>query len=296
MKVSGFTFIRNGLKYDYPFEESIKSLLPLVDELIVVVGESEDETLNKVLSINSPKIKVTTSIWDESLREGGHVLAAETDKAKKLVAADSDWLIYLQSDELVHEKYYPIITASMQRYLKDESVEGLLFHYKHFYGSYDYFADGIKWYNKEIRIVRNDPSIVSYKDAQGFRKNGKKLQVKLIPAFIYHYGWVKNPVDMFQKHTDMGKWWRDEQEQLNYVNQNTAKNKGTAFQFSQIDSIAKFEETHPAVMQERIVQMNWKTDIDVNRKHFPSLKMKLFYYLQKNLGWRPFEYKNYKQI
>ncbi len=296
MKVSGFTFIRNGIKYDYPFEESIRSLLPLVDELIVGVGKSEDETLAKVLAIKDKKIKVFESTWDENLREGGKVLAVETDKAKAQVANDSDWLIYLQTDEVIHEKYYETIRTAMQNYLNDNRVEGLLLHYKHFYGSYDYYADGVKWYNKEIRIIRNNPLIHSYKDAQGFRLEGRKLLVKLIPAFIYHYGWVKNPVNMFQKHTDMGKWWRNDQAQQEYVKANKEKNKGSQFQFSQIDSIAVFEETHPQVMLERIAKVNWKTEIDVKRKHFPSLKMKLFYYLQKNIGWRPFEYKNYKKI
>jgi hypothetical protein len=242
MKISGFTIIRNGEKYDYPFVESIKSLLPLVDELIVAVGKSEDNTLQKVLLINDSKIKVIETIWDESLRQGGMVLAAETDKAKAAVSANSDWLIYLQTDELIHEKYYSVIKKAMLQYKDDKHVDGLLFHYKHFFGSYDYIADGIKWYNKEIRIIKNDANITSFKDAQGFRKAGVKLNVKLIDAFIYHYGWVKSPIKMFQKHTDMGKWWRNKNEQKKFEQESLSKNKGKAFNFNQIDSVALFTE------------------------------------------------------
>ncbi|MEN9523312.1 MAG: hypothetical protein RL065_1689 [Bacteroidota bacterium] len=297
MKISGFTLIRNGIKYDYPFVESIKSLLPLVDELVIAVGKSEDDTLQKVLSINDSKIKIVETIWDENLREGGKVLAAETDKAKAAVSPDSDWLIYLQTDELIHEKYYPIIKAAMHKYKDDKNVDGLLFHYHHFFGSYQYIADGIKWYNKEIRIVRNDKSIYSYKDAQGFRKgNDEKLKVKLIDAFIYHYGWVKNPINMFKKHTDMGKWWRNDEEQKKYATESEQKNKGTAFDFNQIDSLALFTETHPEVMKNRIESANWEVEVDVSEKHFTSFKQKLFYWMQKKLGWRPGEYKNYKKI
>ncbi|MEY4874981.1 MAG: hypothetical protein RL708_130 [Bacteroidota bacterium] len=296
MKVSGFTLIRNGVKYDYPFVESIKSLLPLVDELIVAVGKSEDDTLQKVLSINDSKIKVIETIWDESLREGGRVLAIETDKAKAVVSANSDWLIYLQTDELIHEKYYSLIQQAMLKYKEDKQVDGLLFHYKHFFGSYDYVADGIKWYSKEIRIVKNDKSITSYKDAQGFRKNGEKLKVKLIDAYIYHYGWVKNPVNMFQKHTDMGKWWRNDNEQKKFEQESLSKNKGTAFNFNQIDSVALFTETHPEVIKQRVESANWKTEIDVSIKHFSSIKQRIFYWMLKNFGWRPGEYKNYKKI
>jgi hypothetical protein len=35
MKVGGFTFVRNVVKYDYPVVESIRSILPVVDEFIV---------------------------------------------------------------------------------------------------------------------------------------------------------------------------------------------------------------------------------------------------------------------
>jgi hypothetical protein len=296
MKVSGFTLIRNGVKYDYPFVESIKSLLPLVNELIVAVGKSEDDTLQKVLSINDSKIKIIETVWDESLREGGRVLAVETEKAKAAVSADSDWLIYLQTDELIHEKYYSVIQQAMLKYKEDKQVDGLLFHYNHFFGSYNYVADGIKWYSKEIRIIRNDKNISSYKDAQGFRKNGEKLNVKLIDAFIYHYGWVKSPINMFQKHTDMGKWWRNDNEQKNYEQENFSKNKGTAFNFNQIDSVALFTETHPEVIKQRVESADWKTEIDVSVKHFSSFKQKLFYWMLKNFGWRPGEYKNYKKI
>ena len=81
MKVSGFTFVRNAIKYDYPVVEAIRSLLPICDEFIVAVGNSEDDTRNLVLSIGDPKIRIVDTIWDDSMREGGKVLAIETNKA-----------------------------------------------------------------------------------------------------------------------------------------------------------------------------------------------------------------------
>ncbi len=296
MKVSGFTIIRNGTKYDYPYIESMLSLLPLVDELVVAVGNSEDDTLAKVRAIGDPKIKIVETIWDEQLREGGKVLAAETDKAKAAVSPDSDWLIYLQTDELIHEQYYTAIRQAMEQYKNDSSIEGLLLHYRHFYGSYAYVADGIRWYDKEVRIIRNDANIRSYKDAQGFRIQDRKLRVKLIPAFIYHYGWVKNPVNMFHKHTDMGKWWRSDAEQAAYENGNTSQHKGKAYQYEQIDSVAKFTDSHPQVMLARIQKADWQVELDTKVKHFKNLKQRVFYHFKKKFGWRPGEYKNYKQI
>src|SRR6201988_1568026 len=81
MKVSGFTIIRNALKYDYPVVEAITSVLPVCDEFIVSVGNSEDDTMQLIRSIQSPKIKIVESVWDDSLRIGGKVLANETNKA-----------------------------------------------------------------------------------------------------------------------------------------------------------------------------------------------------------------------
>ncbi len=192
MKISGFTFVRNAAKYDYPILESIQSLLPLVDEYIVCVGNSEDNTLALIKSLSSPKIKIIESVWDDSLREGGKVLAVETNKAKAAVSADSDWLFYLQGDECIHENDIPAIKNALLQFKNDATVDGLLFKYVHFYGNYRYKGDSRRWYRNEIRVIRNNPAISSWKDAQGFRKNGEKLKVKNVIAHIYQYGWVKN--------------------------------------------------------------------------------------------------------
>ncbi|MEJ7589737.1 MAG: glycosyltransferase family 2 protein, partial [Ferruginibacter sp.] len=206
MKVSGFTFVKNAVKYGYPVVESVKSILPLVDEMVICLGDSEDETDSLVASINDKKIKTIHSVWDKNLREGGKVLAVETDKALDATSGDADWLFYIQADEAVHEKYHALIINVMEKYKDDNKVDGILFHYRHFYGSYRFIGDGRSWYSKEIRVIRNDKNIRSFKDAQGFRFNtGKKLRVKLIDAYIYHYGWVRNPVTMFQKFKDFGQ-------------------------------------------------------------------------------------------
>ena len=60
MKISGFTFIRNGTILGYPFIESINSILPICDEFIIAVGPSEDDTLVRLKNIKSKKIKIRT--------------------------------------------------------------------------------------------------------------------------------------------------------------------------------------------------------------------------------------------
>ena len=291
MKVSGFTFVKNALKYGYPVVESITSILPVVDEMIVCLGDSEDDTNALIGSIGSEKIRLVHSVWDNSLKEGGKVLAVETDKAMDATAADADWLFYIQADEVVHEQYHDTILNAMRKYLDDKNVEGLLFNYHHFYGSYKYIGDGRSWYSKEIRVIRNNKGIRSYLDAQGFRwKDNRKLNVKLIDAYIYHYGWVRNPMTMFQKWKDFGKLWAGEQ-----AGQETEKKEGK-FDYSNIDSVTLFEGTHPTVMKDLVSKEDWNFNVDIQHKNFKNLKHRLLYFLWRRFGWRPFEYRNYKRI
>lgn len=294
MKISGFTFVKNAVKYDYPVTASIRSLLPLVDEMIVNLGDSEDNTNELIGSLTSDKLKFIRSVWDKNLREGGKVLAVETDKAMDTVATDADWLFYIQADEVIHEKYLPVVREAMEKYKDDERVEGLLFHYLHFYGSYKYVGDGRKWYSKEIRVIKNNKNIRSYRDAQGFRINGRKLNVKLINAYIYHYGWVRNPLFMQKKFRDFGQHWTDEAAHEKWQQEQIANRN--EFDYSNIDSLTVFDGTHPEVMKERVAGENWDFNHDIKKKNFKNFKHRFLYWLQQWFGIRPFEYSNYKKI
>src|SRR4051812_21545500 len=183
MKIAGFIIARNVVKNDYPIVEAIQSVLPMVDEMIVLAGDSEDNTNEGLQSIPSSKIKIFNSVWDKTVTGGGSVYAVETNKAFQLIYESYDWAFYIQADEVVHEKYHAGIIENCKKYKDDKRVEGLLFKYLHFYGTYNYVGDSRRWYNYEVRIIRNDKNITSYKDAQGFRKGGKKLNVKFIDAY-----------------------------------------------------------------------------------------------------------------
>ena len=178
MKVAGFSFIRNAVKYDYPIVEAIMSVLPLCDEFYLALGNSDDATEEFIRAIRSDKIKIIHTQWDDSLREGGKVLAVETDKAFDAIPLEFDWCFYIQGDEVLHEQYVPKVREAMLRWQHDAQVEGLLFNYRHFYGSYEYVGDSRRWYRNEIRVIKNDKRIRSYKDAQGFRKDEKKIKGK----------------------------------------------------------------------------------------------------------------------
>lgn len=287
MKVSGFTFIRNAVKFDYPVVEAITSVLPMVDEFIVVAGNSEDSTNELIASIPSDKIKIFHSVWDDSLRSGGRVLALETDKAMEHISVDSDWAFYIQADEVVHEKYHAQALESMRRWKDDKRVEGLLFNYTHFYGSYDFIGDSRRWYRKEVRIIRPRIGVQSWKDAQGFRIDGKPLKVKESGASIYHYGWVKPPEQQQAKQEYFHKLWHDDQ----WMKENIPE--VAEFDYSSIDSVARFEGTHPSVMQARVDRQNWKVNIDPAKKKL-SVRYKFLLFIERLTGWRAGEYKNYR--
>ncbi len=289
MKVCGFTIIRNAIKFDYPVIESITSILPICDEFVVAVGNSDDETLQLIQSINSPKIKIIETVWDDSLREGGKVLADETNKAFDAISSNFDWCFYIQSDEVVHEQDHQTIVDAMKNELNNTTIDGLLFNYNHFYGSYDYVGVSRKWYRKEIRIIKNNKKIRSYKDAQGFRKNNEKLAVKHINATIYHYGWVKHPKFQQAKQQSFNKMWHDD----NWMKEHVAE--VDEFDYSRVDLLTKFSGNHPKVMKNRVEKMNWKFSFDPTQIKLP-LKLKFTHFIEKTTGKRIGEYKNYTLV
>jgi hypothetical protein len=286
IKVCGFTFVKNAVKLDFPLVESIRSALPLCEKFIVILGDCNDGTRELIQSIGSSKIQIIDSVWDESQKSGGRVYALETDKAFQAVAEEFDWCLYIQADELLHEKDYPIIQAAIDKWHDSTEVEGLLFKYHHFYGSYDYVGNSRKWYRNEIRLIRNDKSIQSYRDAQGFRKNGRKLSVMPVDACIYHYGWVRPPAVMQQKCNVVKQYYSGE----------AADHEVYDFDYEQsFDSLKRFEGTHPQVMKQRIDAKNWQINVDTSKIRM-KLKYKLLFQIEKLFGIRLFEYRNYKLL
>lgn len=287
MKVSGFTFVRNAILFDYPFLESLASLLPLCDEVIVAVGRSDDETLNKLQSLRIPKLKLVETVWDETLRTGGAILSHQTNVA--LDQTTGDWAIYLQADEVLHEEDHPAIREAMETHLPDKNVEGFLFSYKHFYGSYGYVGSSRKWYRNEIRIVRPGAGVRSWGDAQGFRINGRKMRVKPVNASIYHYGWVKSPEKQQAKQKSFNRWWHSD----DWVRHHVGSSDRFAYETS--EQLLPFTGSHPAVMRERVRSQSWNFSYDPGQTRI-SFKNRVLGWLENLTGKRIGEYRNYELI
>jgi len=240
MKVSAFTIARNAVKFDYPMIESIQSILPIVDEFIVNIGDSQDGTLSLIQSIKDKKIRIIQNRWDMS--RGSEVLSYQTNLALK--ECQGDWAFYLQSDEVVHEGDLPRIRRVMEMYVNHPDVDALRFGWFHFYGSYWRYRIDSGWYQKQDRVIKNNRTIRSTGDAWAFeRTDGRPLKVQRTGAFIYHYGWVQSPEVMARRRMNA--------ETIGFV-QLKDDERNDKYAFGNLERFPSYFGTHPQVMQKRI--------------------------------------------
>ena len=216
--ISGFTFLRNGIMLGFPFEASIRSLLPLVDEFVIVVGKSEDETLTRVQAIQDPKIRIIETIWNERMAAKGFVYAQQKMIAQ--YACTGDWAFYLEGDEVLHESDLDAIRKSVSTHHNNPAVEALVFDYLHFYGSPDWLAISPAWYRRECRLIRN--TLRSYAPDGQFwvvmekHRRGRLPNAALANAHIYHYGHVRKLHYMQSKLDQVSKYWSGNAPKITY--------------------------------------------------------------------------------
>ena len=289
--ISGVTFVRNAVKFDYPLVEAVRSILPIVDEYILLVCESEDDTLSVARSIDDPKVHVYESGWDETLREGGRILAVKTDEA--VGHAQGEWVFYLQADEVVHEDDLTRIRGLAERYADTPEVEGLVFDYLHFYGTYFTVQRSRKWYAREVRVVRNMPELRSFGDAQGFRVAGRKPRAVVSGARIFHYGWVRPPEAMLAKMQAFHRLWHDDEWVASELPEAM-----DGFDYGPMRSTVPFDGTHPAVMAERIATAGWTPEnLGLLEHSHDRLGQRFLGWLERNvLGRKIGEHRNFKLI
>ena len=252
MKVSAFTFCRNAVRYDYPVVESIRSILPIVDEFIVNVGRCDDGTLDLIRSIGDAKIRIVESVWDETLKKDGLIYSQQTNIA--LSRCTGDCAFYLQADEVIHEDGLPKIVGAMRTHLCNQTVKGRIFRYIHFVG--DYWSTNPWFYHKAVRIIRNNGEVESCGDAVGFhlKSNGQYLQSGprewLVPSGgrVFHDGWVKASKTMLAKRREQTEVYHGStpppSEAKLYLQED--------FEFEDYPILKEFRNRHPAVMQARV--------------------------------------------
>ena len=284
--ISGFTFLRNGVQLGFPFEASIRSLLPLVDEFVVALGESADDTLARVRAIGDPKIRILETRWNERMADRGFVYAQQKMIAQ--YACTSDWAFYLEGDELVHEGELDRIRASVERHHANPAVEVLVFDYFHFYGVPGQLATSPAWYRRECRLIRN--TIRSYApDGQYWlvtsrHRSPRYPQGALADAHIYHYGHVRKAHYMQNKLDQTSKYWGKEAPKAAY---------------GRIDprALSPFTGTHPAVIQDWLAheaehEFVLDAEHELTRR---ERKHRLSMHLERWFGW-DLSHKHYRLV
>jgi glycosyltransferase involved in cell wall biosynthesis len=290
MKVSGFTFLRNGQKLGYPFVASIRSILPVVDEFVVALGPCDDDTEKKVRDIGDPKIRIIPTQWNERIRSDYSVkgFVYGQQKSIALFNCTGDWAFYLEADEVLHENDLPKIRAAMEKYLDDERVEALAFDYLHFYGNANTIAWSPGWYRSEVRIIRN--TIPAWSSESLFfnvvvsHKKSRQPRAAHTGATIFHYGWARSEAQMNLKSASVLKFWNDR--------------TLAAVDYSKIDSkvLKLFSGTHPKVVQDWLPKADGIFQADPNhmltareKKHRIMLKLEQWF------GFR-FNKKHYRPV
>ncbi len=298
MTISGYSLIRNGIKYDFPFLQSLQSILPLCDEFIIAVGYSDDGTRAAIEALNDPKIKIIDTVWDEKLRADGKILAQQSNIA--LEATKGDWAFYLQGDEVIHEQDLPTIRAAVEKASKMDHVEGLLLDFLNFYGSYEYLNNTRYQHHHEVRLFKNTGKVFSYRDAQGFRKypswadyeaghQGEKLDVLHVPVPVFHYSYVRPPHKMGEKNKHFQSFWHDDK----YIQTNFESQE--EYDYYNIERVKRFEGTHPAVMKPIVDAADWIFDPSRTHKVL-SLKDRVAYWIEDRIHRRIGEYRNYRVV
>lgn len=294
MKISGFSYVRNGFEFGYPFLEAIQSVLPLCNEFVIAVGDSTDGTREAIAKLDPQKIKIIDTQWDMKLREGGKVFAQQANIALDNIT--SDWAFHIQADEVMHENDLPKIAEAIKKNNLNKRVEGFILPFLHFWGSYRYIRTSRRVHNNEIRIFRNDKLVRSYADSQGFRKyssveaykqgeKGEKLTVKKIDAPVYHYNGVR-PDKMQKKkmHT------------FDYLhNAATAEGNYESFNYNNVDRVEIFKGSHPGLMKQKIEAASNDFVFDPKKSVWKT-KDKIMQPIEDVLGFKIGEYKNYKLI
>ncbi len=276
MKVSGFTFIKNAEMLGYPFIESIQSVLPIVDEFVIAVGKSDDNTLEIIKSIKDNKIRIIETQWNESMQDRGYVYAQQKMTAQ--FSCTGDWAFYLEGDEVLHEKDLDTIRNTMERHLDNPEVEALYFDYYHFYGKPNQV--GIAGYKRAPRIIRN--TIRNYSPDGLFfvvmdkNKKGRYPKAAYAGCHIYHYGHVRKVERNNEKIKQVGKYWGNEEP-------NTFSTYGNI----DLGEIRPFTETHPKIVQDWL-----RTEAELEFEQNPNYKVtlkdkkhRIRFWLDEKLGW-----------
>ncbi|MGI6342343.1 MAG: hypothetical protein ACOXZ9_05130 [Bacteroidales bacterium] len=291
MKIEGFTYVRNGLRMGYPFVASIKSALPIVDKIYVVVGNSDDGTREAVVDIGSDKIVIIDTVWDDSIRTDGAIFRQQANIG--LEQTKGDWCLHIQADEVLDEFAKDEIIKTFELADKHDDVDGVIFPRLNFWGDYNHVQNTRRADRYEVRAFKSNRNVMSFGDSHSFRKyetkdystKGEKLIVIKSKATFYHYSYTRNPKLMTKKSNYFNTFWHNDE----WIK---AHSKTEEFDYNIVDKLEPFKGKHPIYMEEVIKNQDWEFNYNPKLSNM-TLKEKVLYNFEKLFNYRPFEYKNF---
>ena len=251
MKTLGiYQFVRNATKFDYPFEESILSAIPIADQIVLCECYSEDDTYERVLDLQKrfpEKIKVIQHPWITHYSElsliGNYCIPY----------LNTDWHMQLQADEVFHERDYNSI-----RNIVDNSLDkftAFFVNYFHFLGNYETEFDFI--YKRALRLARKGHGWWLSGDACEL-SFGNRKGVTESTITLYHYGKVKDAKKGYAKEVDFQSYYTDigfPDPKMKEMKDKLGEYCDYVYLFEEAikkGEVRKFTGTHPQVMEKRI--------------------------------------------
>jgi len=286
--LSGFTIVRNAIKLDFSIVAAIQSVLEVCDEVVVNVGKSEDDTRDLVASVKDPRVRILDTEWDFTKKN--IMLSIETQRA--MAACRGTWGIYIQADEVLHERGAHVLKEKVAEWDRDQRVEGLLVKYLHFYGGFEQIATSRRWYRREVRCIRLGKDIRPYQGAQGFRvgPDYRKIQARVTTAEMFHYGWAR-PAKAIKEKLEISK--------TIYPWGGNRFDKEQARGFLEwIPLLKPFTGTHPVAARDWIAERAHDPERVIGPMRLKPEHVRFYIsdWIERLTGARVFEFKNYELV
>lgn len=261
-RLSAYSYLYQGVAFDYPFIESLQSVLPVVDELVVTYAEPcPDGTYEQLLRLAAhyPQLRLLPSrLWtapDKPL--DGSLIRQAAEEA--MAACTGDWLWHLQADEV-----YSNADAKKVRELVNVShhqdVHGFIFNVLHFYGDANTVVGpqgaAAGWYLQCVRLSRKGAG----------QHEGDAWTQSLIPAVahglrrtditLYHYGHLRQAAVAEDKNRFMYSLYRaDGQRPAHFVRPEQTQH-----------CLVPFDGQHPESMAPRLARQRLQSQLAARPK------------------------------
>jgi glycosyltransferase involved in cell wall biosynthesis len=200
MKISIYTFVRNGLFLDYHVVDMLRHHASFADEIVVHEGMSTDGTFEAIQGID-PKIKIFRSNWDA--HAGLQWVNTFKDEARK--RCTGDWCILVDADEFIPEWEF----EPLRKRLAETDEMTLPMTLLNFYGNYKVyhaFPDKFRLPWMKRNIHRNVPEIEMHGGDASSVKH-RNLPFELTPGTevctLHHFGSVRKPARLREQWRNM---------------------------------------------------------------------------------------------